>query len=85
MYKSHSCIDQSKVVDSRQLSGNLKGKGVRRRRECLMCHKRFTTHEVEVNTILTEIEQLEHKKSMQSIIKSFELQIKKFKIRVEDL
>ena len=30
----------SKVVDSREIS-----KGIRRRRECLMCNKRFTTYE----------------------------------------
>ena len=33
---------ESKVVDSRSTSGN---SGIRRRRECLRCSKRFTTYE----------------------------------------
>lgn len=36
-----SCQDD-KVVDSRAVR---EGSGVRRRRECLSCHHRFTTHE----------------------------------------
>jgi len=34
--------DKDKVVDSRSSEG---GRTVRRRRECLLCHKRFTTYE----------------------------------------
>ena len=35
-------IDRDKVIDSRPSSD---GNSVRRRRECLECHKRFTTYE----------------------------------------
>jgi len=34
--------EEDKVVDSRSVR---EGRGVRRRRECLKCHERFTTHE----------------------------------------
>lgn len=34
--------DDSRVVDSRELSG---GDSIRRRRECIRCHRRFTTYE----------------------------------------
>lgn len=34
--------DDSRVVDSRELSG---GESIRRRRECVGCHRRFTTYE----------------------------------------
>ncbi len=34
--------DDSRVIDSRELSG---GDSIRRRRECVSCHKRFTTYE----------------------------------------
>ncbi len=34
--------DDSRVVDSRELSG---GDSIRRRRECVGCHRRFTTYE----------------------------------------
>jgi transcriptional repressor NrdR len=34
------CSGSSKVVDSRPIAG-----GIRRRRECLLCGRRFTTHE----------------------------------------
>jgi transcriptional repressor NrdR len=36
-------FDESKVIDSRPADD---GERIRRRRECLGCHKRFTTHEV---------------------------------------
>ena len=39
-YCSHS---ESKVVDSRPAE---EGNSIRRRRECLECHKRFTTYEI---------------------------------------
>ncbi len=35
--------EESKVIDSRPADD---GERIRRRRECLKCHKRFTTHEV---------------------------------------
>ena len=35
-------FDDSKVVNSRSARG---GNSIRRRRECVECHKRFTTHE----------------------------------------
>lgn len=35
--------EESKVIDSRPADD---GERIRRRRECLGCHKRFTTHEV---------------------------------------
>jgi transcriptional repressor NrdR len=42
--------DHDKVIDSRSTDG---GRAVRRRRECLRCHKRFTTYEyVETTTRL---------------------------------
>lgn len=34
--------DDSRVIDSRELSG---GDSIRRRRECVKCHQRFTTYE----------------------------------------
>lgn len=34
--------EDSRVVDSRELSG---GESIRRRRECVNCHRRFTTYE----------------------------------------
>jgi len=40
----------SKVVDSREQAGN-----IRRRRECLACHRRFTTHERTVNRALVVV------------------------------
>jgi transcriptional repressor NrdR len=44
------CAGNSRVIDSRPISD-----GIRRRRECLSCHRRFTTHErtipVEVRVI----------------------------------
>ncbi len=39
--------DQSKVLDSRD---SLDTNSIRRRRECLQCHKRFTTYETIENT-----------------------------------
>lgn len=33
---------ESKVIDSREVDG---GKAIRRRRECLLCHTRFSTYE----------------------------------------
>ena len=36
-------FEESKVIDSRSADD---GEGIRRRRECLKCGKRFTTHEV---------------------------------------
>ncbi|MBR2461068.1 MAG: transcriptional repressor NrdR [Clostridia bacterium] len=39
---SCGCIDNSKVVDSRPTEDY----SIRRRRECLECHKRFTTYEI---------------------------------------
>ena len=36
-------FEESKVIDSRPAD---EGEGIRRRRECLKCGKRFTTHEV---------------------------------------
>lgn len=41
--KCHRCgMDQTKVTDSRPLND---GKGISRRRECLVCGFRFVTHE----------------------------------------
>ena len=37
------CFEESKVIDSRPTD---EGQRIRRRRECLNCAKRFTTHEV---------------------------------------
>lgn len=39
------CGSQSKVVDSRDPKGELKGSEVRRCRECLVCGYRFSTIE----------------------------------------
>lgn len=36
-------FDESKVIDSRPTE---EGEKIRRRRECLQCHKRFTTYEI---------------------------------------
>jgi transcriptional repressor NrdR len=45
--------DSLKVIDSHTCDG---GKSIRRRRECLACHKRFTTYErIEENVRLTVI------------------------------
>ena len=43
--------EQDKVVDSR---GSKEGRAIRRRRECLKCHKRFTTYEY-VETVTLSI------------------------------
>lgn len=40
--------DNDKVVDSRSTEG---GRGVRRRRQCLVCEKRFTTYERPEETV----------------------------------
>jgi transcriptional repressor NrdR len=42
MYCPFCTTDDTKVIDSRLVSG---GHQVRRRRECLACHERFTTFE----------------------------------------
>ena len=39
----YCCYEESKVIDSRPADD---GERIRRRRECLGCGKRFTTHEV---------------------------------------
>jgi transcriptional repressor NrdR len=44
--------EEDKVVDSRSVK---EGRGVRRRRECLECHERFTTYEYIENVELTVI------------------------------
>ncbi len=38
--------DQSRVIDSRETNN---GTSIRRRRECLKCHERFTTYEYVMN------------------------------------
>ena len=42
----------SRVVDSRELSG---GDSIRRRRECVACHRRFTTYERVETVTLTVV------------------------------
>lgn len=79
----HSCIHSSKVIDSRAL-GKTKV-GIRRRRECSICNKRFTTREAVVDSILTEDEQVEHKALLLKMVRKFKAKLDKFHELVEDL
>tara|TARA_B100001123_G_scaffold166596_1_gene191847 strand:+ start:204 stop:683 length:480 start_codon:yes stop_codon:yes gene_type:complete len=62
---------QSKVVDSRDIS-----KGIRRRRECLECNKRFTTYEtIQTKSVIVtktdgRIEQFDEEKIWNSLNKA---------------
>tara|TARA_B100000686_G_scaffold212126_1_gene219013 strand:- start:51 stop:512 length:462 start_codon:yes stop_codon:yes gene_type:complete len=62
---------QSKVVDSRDIS-----KGIRRRRECLECNKRFTTYEtIQTKSVIVtktdgRIEQFDEEKIWSSLNKA---------------
>ena len=62
---------QSKVVDSRDIS-----KGLRRRRECLECNKRFTTYEtIQTKSVIVtktdgRIEQFDEEKIWSSLNKA---------------
>jgi|TARA_B100000959_G_C14973241_1_gene620558 transcriptional repressor NrdR len=62
---------QSKVVDSRDIS-----KGIRRRRECLKCNKRFTTYEtIQTKSVIVtksdgRIEQFDEEKIWNSLNKA---------------
>ncbi|MDD5006235.1 MAG: transcriptional regulator NrdR [Candidatus Omnitrophica bacterium] len=66
---------EDKVIDSR-LSRD--GKSIRRRRECLKCKERYTTHEYVENTSLLVIkkdgrrEQFDRKKILSGVIKACE-------------
>lgn len=65
--KRHSCLHNSKVVNSRsRTSGKLRNV-IYRRRECLVCHDRFSTHEVEVETVMTEVEHNRHKRQLRHL------------------
>lgn len=80
--KKHDCFIESKVIDSRYRG---KSRTVRRRRECMVCLKRFTTTEGVADTILTEQEQLEHKDLMLLTTSRFEKQILHFREKLEAL
>jgi transcriptional repressor NrdR len=53
-------FEQDKVVDSRS---SKEGRAVRRRRECLLCQKRFTTYEYVENVMLTIIKSDQRRES----------------------
>lgn len=65
--------EETSVLESRVFSS---GDGIRRRRKCLKCNKRFTTHEVVVNIDLKvvkkngKIEQYNRDKLLKGVIKA---------------
>jgi transcriptional repressor NrdR len=65
--------EETSVLESRVLSS---GDGIRRRRKCLKCNKRFTTHERVVNIDLKvvkkngKIEQYDRDKLMKGVVKA---------------
>ncbi|MCH5300999.1 MAG: transcriptional repressor NrdR [Ruminococcus sp.] len=68
-------FEESKVIDSRSADD---GERIRRRRECLKCAKRFTTHEV-IETVPIMVvkrdksrEQFDRNKLMRGLLKSCE-------------
>lgn len=68
------CIkEETSVLESRVLST---GDGIRRRRKCLKCNKRFTTHEKVVNIDLKvikkkgKVEQYDREKLLKGVIKA---------------
>lgn len=68
-------FEESKVIDSRSADD---GERIRRRRECLRCAKRFTTHEV-IETVPIMVikrdksrEQFDRAKLMRGLLKSCE-------------
>lgn len=68
-------FEESKVIDSRSADD---GERIRRRRECLKCAKRFTTHEV-IETVPIMVikrdksrEQFDRAKLMRGLLKSCE-------------
>lgn len=81
--KPHSCLQNSKVNDTRSLGK--RREGIRRRRECLKCGYLFTTREVVVDKLLSEVEQAEHKRQLTKIVMRFKTQFDKFVERVEEL
>jgi len=65
--------EETSVLESRVLST---GDGIRRRRRCLKCNKRFTTHERVVNIDLKvikkkgRVEQYDREKLMKGVVKA---------------
>ncbi len=65
--------EETSVLESRVLST---GDGIRRRRKCLKCNKRFTTHEKVVNIDLKvikkrgKVEQYDREKLLKGVIKA---------------
>ncbi len=65
--------EETSVLESRVLGS---GDGIRRRRKCLKCNKRFTTHERIVNIDLKvikkngKVEQYDREKLMKGVIKA---------------
>lgn len=65
--------EETSVLESRVLSS---GDGIRRRRKCLKCSKRFTTHEKVVNIDLKvikksgKLEQYDREKLLKGVIKA---------------
>ena len=53
--------DQSRVIDSRETNN---GTSIRRRRECLKCHERFTTYEYVMNYPIVVIKKMVHVKNI---------------------
>ena len=78
----HDCFGMSIVVDTRK-RGSLKG--LRRRRECTVCKRRFTTNEFEAETILTESEQSEHKETLRKTLDQFERSVNRMRAAMEEL
>lgn len=65
--------EETSVLESRVLSS---GDGIRRRRRCLKCNKRFTTHEMVVNIDLKvikkngRVEQYNREKLLKGVVKA---------------
>ncbi len=65
--------EETSVLESRVLSS---GDGIRRRRKCLKCNKRFTTHEMVVNIDLKvvkksgRVEQYNREKLLKGVVKA---------------
>jgi len=68
--------DQDRVVDTRSSDA---GEGIRRRRECLNCGRRFTSHEkVElINVMVIKKDQTKQLFDIQKVIRSVEIACRK--------
>ena len=58
--------EESKVIDSRPTEDNER---IRRRRECLNCHMRFTTYEVVETVPLVVIKKVTYQRGLQEMFR----------------